>query len=388
MGWAEKLPSGAWRALYRDRQGRRRSAGTFRLKAAAVRAAGAAEDDARRAGWRDPNAGLISWGEWCDAWLETRPVSAGTAARDASPLAKHVRPVWDDVPLVDITRQDVRAWAAKMRRDGLAASSVLRYLSVFSASLTAAVDANLIVVNPATRLKLPPASKGHERFLTEEEYGALVAQLDDRDAAIANFLVGTGARWGEMAGLHLHRIDVERGMVGFVEVWDAKARSVKPYPKGKANREVPFLDWVKATTPLTGTAKTCGLDHLEGRCRSGLVFPAAGGGVVDVANWTKRVWVHAVKDAGIGHVRVHDLRHTYASWLLQAGVSLAEVGRLLGHRSSATTERYAHLAQTPRAMIAAALPAPRVGQTWGSETHRGTPRGVIPIESKRRRSAE
>lgn len=66
-------------------------------------------------------------------------------------------------------------------------------------------------------------------------------------------------------------------------------------------------------------------------------------------------WDAACRAAGVGHVRVHDLRHTYASWLLQSGVDLAEVGRLLGHTSPLTTQRYAHLAETPSAAVLEAL---------------------------------
>jgi len=367
MGWAEKLPSGKYRALYRDRQGRRRSAGTFTHKRAAEKAADVAEDGARKLGWRDPNAALITWGEWANAWWETRSASQSTLQRDRSPLEKHIRPRWNDVALIDITRQDVRAWAQGLHRSGLSAASVLRYVSVFSGSLAAAVDAEILRDNPAANLKLAPAAKGAERFLTDQEYAHLVEHLDDHNAAIADFLVGTGARFGEMAGLHRHRLDGTRGMVALVETWDALGRTMKPYPKGRERREVPLLDWVHERIPLgTSNGGTCGLDHLEGRCRSDLVFRTENGGVLDVNNWSKRIWAPAVKAAEIGHVRVHDLRHTYASWLLQAGVPLAEVQRLLGHRNPMTTQRYAHLAATARPVIAAALPAPGVGQTWGT----------------------
>jgi integrase len=59
----------------------------------------------------------------------------------------------------------------------------------------------------------------------------------------------------------------------------------------------------------------------------------------------QKVFKAAAARAEIGHVRIHDLRHTYASWLLQGGRDLAEVGDLLGHASPLTTQRYARLAE-------------------------------------------
>jgi integrase len=75
----------------------------------------------------------------------------------------------------------------------------------------------------------------------------------------------------------------------------------------------------------------------------------------------------AVALADVGHARVHDLRHTYASWLLQSGrVSLAEVGKLLGHVSPLATQRYAHLDELGADKVLAALgPAPAAADGLG-----------------------
>ena len=74
---------------------------------------------------------------------------------------------------------------------------------------------------------------------------------------------------------------------------------------------------------------------------TGYVFPSSGkrGHVVEV----KSYWQRICKAAGVEGVRFHDLRHTSASWLVARGVGLQVVGRLLGHQSVKTTERYAHL---------------------------------------------
>lgn len=112
------------------------------------------------------------------------------------------------------------------------------------------------------------------------------------------------------------------------------------------------------TIPDSREGTKCGHEHITGRCRSELVYVNASGSVVDSSHFTKAL-TRAAKAAGIGHLRVHDLRHTYASWLIQAGIPLEEVGRLLGHVSPITTQRYTHLGATPSAAVLAALSDPR-----------------------------
>lgn len=99
---------------------------------------------------------------------------------------------------------------------------------------------------------------------------------------------------------------------------------------------------------------TCTAGDGHDACRSPLVIASAAGTVVDGAN-SRKQWERACVRAGVGRARVRDLRHTYASWLLQAGVPLAEVGRLLGRVSPITTQRYAHLAEVPSAAVLAEL---------------------------------
>jgi integrase len=390
MAATRQLPSGKHQGTYRDGNGKLQTAGTFPHKKAAMSAAILAEAKSRAAGWRDPSAAERPWGEWCDEWWPTRKLEASTATNEAGFRDHHLMPKWENVPLGEITRQDGRKWIAELRATELrasaaemkrredpeyepvvkllAASSVQRIFGVFSASLMAAVDAEILQANPLYKLKLPQRAPAQERYLTKAEYQALDGMLESkRDAAIVGLLIGSGMRWGEAMGLHAQRVDRERMMIHIVETWDESSGMIKPYPKGKLARSVPLQDWVAELLDELGAVATanCGHAHQAGRCRSGLVLHTQGK-MTNLDNWRKRVWTPALTAAGIGHARPHDLRHTYASWLIQSGVPLAEVSRLLGHASQTTTERYAHLAELPADHVAAALVMPSVREVNGA----------------------
>lgn len=366
MAWAEKLPSGRWRAVYRDARGARRSAGTFTHKPKAERAAAVAEDKARRSLAGDPDAGKRPWGEWADEWWLVRQVEPQTAITDLGRRRNHLDPQWADVPIGAIRRHDVNAWVSIMRRNGTGEGTIAQAVRLLSASLTAAIDAEIIDSNPASRIKLPPAAAAVERYLTREEYDAVTAQLPTSlDVAIADWLANTGLRFGELAGLHRERFEPGRQQIRVVETFEEKVGTIKLYPKGRRVRDVPVPLWlVRDTLELLDGDESparCGLVHRGGgRCRSGLLLTGPRGGVLRSTNWLERVWQPAVVRAGVDHCRVHDLRHTYASWLLQDGVPLARVGQLLGHVSPVTTQRYAHLQPGDNEQVLAALPAPRL----------------------------
>lgn len=361
MAWTQKSSSGKYIAKYRDKHGQVRTVPgpLFTHKRAAQRAASAAEEKSRGAGWRSPDAGLESWGSWCAAWWPTRDVETSTLATDAGRRDRYLIPEWGEESLADITRQDIKAWVARLRLPNekgkaLAPSTVERIVALLSASLAAAVDAEILTANPASRLKLGGGVVSVERYITRDLFDEICGHLEGPMLTMAQLLAGTGMRLGEAVGLHVHRVDQARGMIQVSEVWSDEARAMKLYTKGRQIRHVPLPNWVELEA---SKANRCGYEHPG--CRSGLAVTMQGGTMVDPSKFRK-VWTAACKKADAGHVRPHDLRHSYASWLLQAGVSLAEVGRLLGHVSPQTTQRYAHLASTPsEAVLAALAPTPK-----------------------------
>ena len=191
------------------------------------------------------------------------------------------------------------------------------------------------------------------------------------DRLIVNLATNTGLRPGEWAGLHWDRVDLERGTLRVVETFSELGGVMKAYPKSRKVRNVPLTDELvealREEKERRGDVdrEECGVAHAAGRCRSGLVLTTHGGSVVRNSNWSP-IWRAAIKDSGIGHARIYDMRHTFASWLLQSRqVDLAELSILMGHASIQTTMIYAHLAETPNERVKAALAAPR-------KSHEGT----------------
>ena len=334
MAWVRQLANGEYRGGYRDAYGKRRTAeGTYRHKAAALRAANAKEEEARNSRAKDAP---LTWGQWCDQWLAHRNVEESTRIEDEARIDKHIRPRWGNIRLTDITRADVKAWMNELKKDR-APATVNRIVGNLNTSLNEAVDLELIPANPAQGVRMPTGQATHERYLTKAEVDRVCANLIPAWRDLTYLGAYTGLRWGEAIGLQRKRVDLDRGMILVAEVWDDKAKRLKAYPKGRRRRSVPLPEWLHASIKDTDP--------------------------VILSPWGKRPlrrnFQRALDDAAvkakIERFRIHDLRHTYASWLIQAGVSMEEVRRLLGHESVQTTQRYAHLAEMPTENILAAL---------------------------------
>lgn len=200
------------------------------------------------------------------------------------------------------------------------------------------------------RLAAPPVK---ERFLSREEAGRFLDALTAREASgdlsptfadALRLLLLTGARKTEVMGLRWSEIDFGRAVVTL------------PPERTKAGgktgaRRVHLSPPALAVLSRRAEAREA-LSEAE---RSPFVFPAARGEGHAVG--LRKAFVGACSAAGLEGVRVHDLRHTYASFAVADGASLFLIGKALGHASPRTTERYAHLSGDPLADLAASVGA-------------------------------
>jgi len=368
MAWSEKLASGRYRAGYRTPKGEKRYVeGTFTQARAAERAGGIAEQETRALGWRDPQAAARPWGDWASEWIEKRTVDASTLYRDRSRLRRLMKK-WGDTPIHEITRHEVKAWAAEMLAEDLAPATVTRHISLLSASLTGAADAEIIPANPALRLNLGLVSAVNERTLTEDEQYRLFSAFEtDFDRALVAVLLGSGSRWSEAIALGDQHFALDG--IRYRRAWDVANRKLKPYTKGKRHRTVPLAPWLDEIT-----------QPLRKACPKGFIFAGPSGDPIDYSNWHRDSWKPAAEAAGLNDgthdddATIHTLRHTYATEQLEDGRSIAEIADLLGHASLAMAERYAHRRKAVSPDAALAVRDPR------SKPAESLPRNVTRVD--------
>lgn len=268
-----------------------------------------------------------------------------TIATDRGRIERHIIPLLGSKKVKDISRTDAQRFLNDVAAGRTAADertrprgraivrggkgTATRTLGLLSGILSFAVDRGIVDVNPVHGVKAFP-SRQFERFLSNEEIqrigtamAAAAARGTNRTALdIIKLLILTGARRGEIEALQWREVDFELGYLRFAD--------------SKTGQKV---------VPLNQPAH----DLLGARAASRVseyVFPAVRGTEGHYGG-TVGVWRKLRAEAGLPTLRIHDLRHTFASVGASSGLPLFTVGKLLGHATTATTSRYAHLAEDP-----------------------------------------
>jgi integrase len=255
---------------------------------------------------------------------------AGTAVNYKIILKLHVRPHFGQhAKVADVRFEHIDALHRKLTGEGKSYAAN-RTVAVLSAMFNLAVRWKMRDDNPVKGIERNYEAS-RKRYLKGDELARLIKALaaypDRRSADIIRVLLLTGARKGEATAMRWADIDVTAG------TW------TKPAATTKQKQE--------HAVPLSGPVRQL-LAEIAAKQKKPLgefVFPGIGetGHIVEV----KRAWRIICKFAGITGLRIHDLRHSFASQLVSGGASLPLVGALLGHSNPATTNRYAHLFDDP-----------------------------------------
>src|SRR6516164_9869142 len=241
-------------------------------------------------------------------------------------IAADIRPAFGRMKVAAVSVADVDAWHRKMSTR--APIHANRALAALSRMFSLAIRWGLRSDNPCKGIERNQEHK-RRRYLSANELTRLIKALDaysdQQSAEIIRLLLLTGARRGEALQARWHDINLETG------VWSKPGATTKQRTEHRV--------------PLNDAAQRLLLDLRERTpVKSEWVFPTANGGhSLDV----KEAWATLCRRAKISGARVHDLRHTYASVLASAGLSLLIIGQLLGHTNPVTTARYSHLLDDP-----------------------------------------
>lgn len=300
----------------------------------------------------EKNAGTVA--QLCDAFL-TEHVEAKRKGRTATEYRRlinlFIKPPLGNLKAADVTRAHVSRLHHSLRDTPYQAN---RVLAVCSAMFTLAEGWGLRPngSNPCQHVE-KFREVARERMLSAEELAGLGDALakyrgSPYVVAAVKLLVFTGARLSEVLGLRWEWIDFERG----------EAR----LPDSKTGAKTLHL-------PPPALAVLAELPRIEGNPHV-IVGDVSGAALVNLG----KAWRAIRKQAGLDDVRIHDLRHAFASIAASSGMGLPIIGKMLGHTDAKTTHRYAHLAADPVKAAAAT-----VAGTIAAAMSGGKPAAVMPI---------
>jgi integrase len=369
---------GSWEARYRDVAGKQKSK-CYETKKLAEAFLDEVRTSVRHRTYLDPKRGEMTLGKWWEEWWPNaqKGVEISTRNRKRRSWQAHIAPAWAGTPLNSLEYMALQTWLTHKVKGYETQRKVLELLR---ALLRDAVKDKRIPTNPATDVevtaKQTPKHPEDVRPPTLAQYALVREQVHSWYRPLLDFAQDSGMRWGEYTALRRCNVDLDAGLVYVREVLtdDDGTLRRKVIPKSAAGlRTVPL-------TPKALDAVQIMLDRLDpspartdpedGMHPEELVFrgPLAGtirhrqDGTDDVLgslltrNNFRRVWIPAIKDAGIARKvknretgrtewwpRVHDYRHAVASRLHEAGVPEADVQAFLGQeRGSRVTWLYTH----------------------------------------------
>lgn len=245
---------------------------------------------------------------------------------------QHLSPAFGGRRLADIRRREVESWLHALSVRGLAPATCNRILAVFKSICSLAAVHGLLPAGQSPCADVPPF-KIHiqrERYLSPNEARRLMRALERSprpEAPALRLLLLTGARKSEILKARWEHVRLDQRLL------------TVPLSKSGKPRHIPLSDEAVAVIRAIPRERGCPWlfpGHAPGKPLSDLyVF-----------------WNNLRRELGFADVRIHDLRHTFASFLVNAGHSLYEVQKLLGHSDPRTTMRYAHLGQA--SLVAAA----------------------------------
>jgi len=271
----------------------------------------------------------------CAEYLIVHAPRKRSANEDKTKIDQYLIPRLGRLLVSDISFTDIERLHRTMKKTPYAAN---RTLALISKMFALAIKWEWTEKNPTIGIERYPEEK-RERFLSPNEIKRLSQALSDyveaaerpneavKAADAFRMLMLTGARRSEVLTSTWDMFDLEAG------VWNKPSSHTKQKKKHRIPLSPPAIQLLLKIKDR-GDDPTC-------------VFPSRRGSKNPYLTEIKKGWIKVCKLAELKDVRIHDLRHTYASVLVSGGASLPLIGALLGHTQVQTTQRYAHLMDDP-----------------------------------------
>jgi integrase len=335
MANIEKRPSGVWRARYYDDAGKQH-AKRFPRKVDAKAWLDTVTASVVRGDYVDPSAGRVTFTSFYEDWRERQVWVAGT--RRAMDLAAG-SVGFGDVPLGRVRKSHVESWVKAMVVDELAVGTIHTRAQNVRSVLRAAVEDRVISRDPSVGVRLPRQRRSEVAMSipTPEQVGRILRAADVDFAPFIALCAFAGLRLGEASG-------VQVGDVDFLRRELAVSRQVQRVKGGGLDIRAPKYG-SERTVFLAKDLVTILARHVEQYPprEGGWLF----GGLGDKPPAQTTIsahWRATLKRAGLSGLRLHDLRHFYASGLIASGCDVVTVQRALGHSMATTTlNTYSHL---------------------------------------------
>jgi integrase len=320
-----------WGARWYDENGKRQFQGGFETRSAARSFVDDKVEEVAALRRGDPSAlarrEAVTVTEAVDRYLAAHEVDQATTDKLRRQL-KHATARFGERELGTLRPDELAAW-----RGTLSEGSRSDLFRALRQVLEQAARWGWIEHNPARYIRNPkPKRSEFQPFASWEELEAIADELDPRFAVIPLLAAGTGLRPEEWIALERRDVDRVAGVVTVERVY-SQGRLKACAKTSRQRRRVPLRNRVLHA-----------LEALPRRLDSKLLFPAARGGHIDLERFRHREWAPALRAAGIAHRRIYDLRHTYATWSLAAGVDLFTLSRRMGTSLAMIDATYGHLA--------------------------------------------
>jgi len=263
---------------------------------------------------------------------ETEHVCLKASVRQYRGYIKNLRPFFGEIPIFQIAPSLINEYKMKRRNDGVGPASINRELAVLKNAFNKALkEWGWVRENPVMRISMEKEPPGRVRYLTDEEFERLLTACPEWLKPIVLTARHTGLRKGNILSLKWHQVDLFRRIITIERT------------KNGERLGIPLNDTLTELFKKLSKVRYIASEYV-------FYHPAAkkknAKGAFNGRRYyeVKTAFLNALKKAGIQNLRFHDLRHCFASALVQRGADLYQVQRLLGHKSHAMTQRYAHLA--------------------------------------------